>query len=110
MSSFSGKHLADNSTTTAAAASANYDPLKELQDLFSTEATSVPPVRNKNPNDDLSMFLTDDRSQFMQFTSDTATKNIENLLSSISVSSNRVVKPLSNAADAVKSKLESLYT
>lgn len=61
----------------------NYDPLSELQDLFSN--TIVPNKPATSPNAAIGQF----NNQFTQFTSDNSstvvTSNIENLLSSINV-------------------------
>lgn len=94
-SSSTNKQSSSNKQSKSAAGtanSANYDPLKELQDLFSHEpAVTATSQMQKNDFNAFMLSQASDQSQFTQFTSDSlsanaATNNIESLLSSISVS------------------------
>jgi hypothetical protein len=99
-SSSTNKQPSSNKQSKSAAAgtsnnSANYDPLKELQDLFSHEPAGTATTTSQMQKNDFNAFMlsqASDQSQFTQFTTDSlsanaATNNIESLLSSISVSS-----------------------
>jgi ADP-ribosylation factor-binding protein GGA len=59
----------------------NFDPLKELQDLFSTNAAT------SKPNNDFSEFSSAFSNNLLNNNTSNPTSNIENLLSSISITS-----------------------
>jgi hypothetical protein len=89
---------------------AKYDPLKELQDLFSHEPAAAASVQPNSvaaaAKNDFSMFLSNDSQQLY---TDSATKGIETLLSTINVnsasSSQQPKQPSqTNFVDPLKSK------
>ena len=90
---------------------AKYDPLKELQDLFSHEPAASASVQPNSAataaaKNDFSMFLSNDSQQLY---TDSATKGIETLLSTINVNSASSQQPKqpsqTNFVDPLKSNI-----